>query len=195
MNNPFYNLRDKWKQWDGSEVLWVSSETFLYKALIFPTLHLSGKEESSMERLQILAIGVQSIFEPSLRSLPARLSTTVALLVLNSFNIFIIVTELTFSASYLKSDSNSAWDSALNPGAQMKMIIIIQHAENKKTHLLRDMKWVNGVLAMLFWWLTEILSTVTLYFISIEIPDDARINDELYTFSNFFDQGTKKSWL
>ena len=61
-----------------------------------------------MERLQILAIGVQSIFEPSLRSLPARLSTTAALLVLNSFNIFIIVTELTFSASYLKSDTNSA---------------------------------------------------------------------------------------
>ena len=148
-----------------------------------------------MERLQILAIGVQSIFEPSLRSLPARLSTTVALLVLNSFNIFIIVTELTFSASYLKSDTNSAWDSALNLGVQMKMIIIIQHAENKKTHLLRDMKRVNGVLAMLVWWLTEILSTVTLYFISIEIPDDARINDELYTFSNFFNQGTKKSWL
>ena len=45
-----------------------------------------------MKRLQILAIGVQSIFEPSLRNLPARLST-----LLEFFNIFIIVTELTFS--------------------------------------------------------------------------------------------------
>ena len=50
-----------------------------------------------MERLQILAIGVQSVFEPSLRNFPARLSTPVALLVLNSCNIFRINTELTFS--------------------------------------------------------------------------------------------------
>ena len=54
---------------------------FLYKGLIFATLHLSGKEASLMERLQILAISVQSIFEASLRNLPARLSTPVALLV------------------------------------------------------------------------------------------------------------------
>ena len=38
-----------------------------------------------MEKLQILAIAVQSIFEPSLKNLPARLSTPVALLVLHSF--------------------------------------------------------------------------------------------------------------
>ena len=69
----------------------------LYKGQIFVTLHLSGKEVSLMERLQILAIGVQSISEPSLRNPPARLSTSVALLVLNSFNIFRIDTELTFS--------------------------------------------------------------------------------------------------
>ena len=50
-----------------------------------------------MERLEILAIGVQSVFEPSLRNFPARLSTPVALLVLNSRNIFRINTELTFS--------------------------------------------------------------------------------------------------
>ena len=50
---------------------------FLYNGLIFATLYLSGKEESLMERLQILAIGVQSIFEPSLRNLPARLFTPV----------------------------------------------------------------------------------------------------------------------
>ena len=54
---------------------------FLYKGLIFATLHLSGKEASLMERLQILAIGVQSVFEPCLRNLPARLSTPVALTV------------------------------------------------------------------------------------------------------------------
>ena len=78
MNNPLYNLRDKWKQRDESEVLWVSFETLLYNGLIFATLYLSGKEESLMERLQILAIGVQSIFEPTLRNLPATLSTPVA---------------------------------------------------------------------------------------------------------------------
>ena len=49
-----------------------------------------------MERLQILPVGVQSIFEPSLTKLPVRLPTPVALLVLNSFNIFKIDTEVTF---------------------------------------------------------------------------------------------------
>ena len=49
-----------------------------------------------MERLQILVTGVQSILEPSLRNLPVRLSTPIALLVLNSFNIYRIDTELTF---------------------------------------------------------------------------------------------------
>ena len=72
---------------------------FLYKGLIFATFHLSGKEASLMERLQILATGVQSISEPSLRNHPARLSTSVALLVLNSFNIFRIDNELIFSNS------------------------------------------------------------------------------------------------
>ena len=52
---------------------------FLYKGLIFVTLYLSGEEASLMERLQILAIGTQSIFEPSLRNLPDRLSAPVAL--------------------------------------------------------------------------------------------------------------------
>ena len=61
---------------------------FLYKGLTFANFYLSGKGVSLMERLQILAIGLQSIFEPSLRNLPSRLSTPVALLVLNSFNIF-----------------------------------------------------------------------------------------------------------
>ena len=49
-----------------------------------------------MERSQILAIGVQSVFEPSLRNLPTRLSISVALLVLNSFNVFKIGTKLTY---------------------------------------------------------------------------------------------------
>ena len=72
---------------------------FLYKGLIFATLHLSCKKASLMEILQILAIGIQSIFQPSLRNLPARLSTPVALLVLNSFSFFRIDTELTFTVS------------------------------------------------------------------------------------------------
>ena len=60
------------------------------------TLHLFEKIASLLESLQILAIGVQSVFEQSLRNLPARLSSSVALLALNSFNIFRIDTELTF---------------------------------------------------------------------------------------------------
>ena len=50
-----------------------------------------------MERLEILAIGAQSVFELLLRNLPARLSNPMALLVSNFFNILRIDTELTFS--------------------------------------------------------------------------------------------------
>ena len=71
--------------------------SFLKKGLIFATLHLSEKEASLMERFKILTIGEQSVFEPCLRNLPARLSILVVLLVLNSFHIFRINTELTFS--------------------------------------------------------------------------------------------------
>ena len=42
-----------------------------YKGLFFATLDLFGKVASLMERLQILAIGVQNVFELSLRNLPA----------------------------------------------------------------------------------------------------------------------------
>ena len=70
---------------------------FLYKGLMFATLHLYGKEARLLEKIQILAMVVQSIFEPSLWNLPTRLSTPVALLVLNSCNICRIDTELTFS--------------------------------------------------------------------------------------------------
>ena len=96
MKNSFHNLRDKWKQRDGPEVSRVSFEIILYKDLIFATLHSFEKKGSLMERSQILAIGVQSVFEPSLRNLPARLSISVALLVLNSFNVFKIGTKLTY---------------------------------------------------------------------------------------------------
>ena len=96
MKNSFHNLRDKWKQRDGPEVSRVSFEIILYKDLIFATLHSFEKKGSLMERLQILAIGVQSVFEPSLRNLAARLSISVALLVLNSFNVFKIGTKLTY---------------------------------------------------------------------------------------------------
>ena len=50
---------------------------------------------------------------------------------------------------------------------------------------------VDEVFAMLFddQWLIEILfTTIALYY--LEIPDDPQTNDELYTFSNFFNQGT-----
>ena len=50
-----------------------------------------------MLRLQILATCVQSVFEPSLRNRPTRLSIPVAMLDLNSSNIFKIDTELSFS--------------------------------------------------------------------------------------------------
>ena len=46
-----------------------------------------------METLQILAIGEQKVFGPSLRNLPARLSIMVALFVLNSLNDFKINTQ------------------------------------------------------------------------------------------------------
>ena len=95
MNNSRYNLRDKWQQRDRPEVLWVIFESFLYKGLILATL--CGKEVSLMEILKILAMVVHGVFEPFWRKLPARLSTQVALLLLNFFNIFRIDTELTFS--------------------------------------------------------------------------------------------------
>ena len=49
---------------------------------------------------------------------------------------------------------------------------------------------------MLFWWLIGkvFLSHFTL-FISIEIPDDAQINAELYTLPNFFNQIFFIIWL
>ena len=61
------------------------------------------------------------------------------------------------------------------------MITLIQLTEKKeKSSEIRDV-----VLVVLFWWLIEIY---IVHFISIEIPDIAQINDQLYTFSNFFNQ-------
>ena len=51
--------------------------------------------------MAVLAIGVQSVFEASLKNLPARLSIPVALLILNSINIFRINAELTFSNLFI----------------------------------------------------------------------------------------------
>ena len=98
MNNSPNNLRERWKQQDGAGVLWVSFETFFIQRLNLCDITFIWKRgEEFDERLQILAIGVQSIFESSLRNLHARLSTPVALFDLNSFNIFKIDTELNFS--------------------------------------------------------------------------------------------------
>ena len=64
---------------------------------MFAALHSFRKDLSLMERMEILAIGVERFFEPSLKNLSARLSLPVALMALNSFNIFRINIELTFS--------------------------------------------------------------------------------------------------
>ena len=58
--------------------------------------------------------------------------------------------------SYLESDSNIAWASALILGVQMKMIMLIQDAEKNENSSSKIYEWLNGVLTMLFWWLIEI---------------------------------------
>ena len=35
MNNSLYNLREKWQQRDGPEILWFSFETFLIQRINF----------------------------------------------------------------------------------------------------------------------------------------------------------------
>ena len=45
--------------------------------------------------------------------------------------------------------ANSAWDSELISGVQMKMIMLIQHVEKKENLSSKSMKWVNGFLPML----------------------------------------------
>ena len=62
--------------------------------------------------------------------------------------------------------------------------------EERKTDLLRDMKWVNVFLVLLLQWMSKVMFTATLHLIRIEIPDDAQINDVLYTSLKFFIQGT-----
>ena len=72
------------------------------------TFHLLVKEVNLMEILQSLAIGVKGIFASSLRKLQVRLSTPVALLFLNSFNIFRVDTEQSFSnGSFFFTEVNS----------------------------------------------------------------------------------------
>ena len=52
------------------------------------------------------------------------------------------------------------------------------------------MRWLNWVLAVLFWWLIEklCLPHFTLFIVFIVIPDDAQIDLELYTLPNFLNQ-------
>ena len=98
MNNSHYDLRDKWKQRDGPEVLWVTFETFFIQRLNLCDFTFIWKSGTFVGNItNFIYIGAQNIFNPSLRNLSARLSTPVALLVLNSFKIFRIDTELTFS--------------------------------------------------------------------------------------------------
>ena len=92
--------------------------------------------------------------------------------------------------SYLERDSNTsrAWASAPILWVQMEMIMLIQHAEKKQNSPSFEMdKWIFGITILVTDWKDV---PATFYFICIEIPDDAQTNAELYTFSNFFNQGT-----
>ena len=72
----------------------------------------------------------------------------------------------------------------------------------KKTHLLWDMKWVNGILAMLFWWwLIEKLFLphfTTLFVVSqlasIDIPDEIQVNVELYNIITIMSWTSMFNW-
>ena len=74
----------------------------------------------------------------------------------------------------------------------MKMIMLIQHAEKKEksSKKYEVSKWSFGDAYSGDSLKYCLLAQCIFSFISIEIPDDAQINDELYTFSKFFNQGT-----
>ena len=57
----------------------------------------------------------------------------------------------------------------------------------EKTHLLREKRYSFGML--LSWRLIELLSLLHCTLL-VDLLDHAQINDELYTFSNFFNQET-----
>ena len=90
--------------------------------------------------------------------------------------------------SYLESDSNIAWASALILGVQMKMIMLIQDAEkneNSSSKIYEMTKWsFDNALLVTDW----NIAPATLCFISIEIPDGAQKNVRLDTVSNVFNQ-------
>ena len=71
----------------------------------------------------------------------------------------------------------------------MKMIMLIQHAEkegNSSSKRYKMSKWSFSNASLV----TDIkAATATFHFISIEIPDGAQINVEIYTSWNFFNQG------
>ena len=68
----------------------------------------------------------------------------------------------------------------------MKMVMLIQYGEKKensssKRYEMSKWSFSDGILV------TDCKTVpATFQFISIEIPDDAQINVELYTFLNFF---------
>ena len=73
----------------------------------------------------------------------------------------------------------------------MKMIMLIQHPEKKenlssKRYEMSKWSFDDAILVSDDW--LKLLFTATLHFTSTEIPDDAYINHELYTFCNFFNQ-------
>ena len=90
MDNSLCNLRDKWKPRNGSEVF---KTTFIQRLNICDFTFIWERSEFH-GKITNLSYSIRSVFEPSLRNLPTRLSTIVALLVLNFFNIFEIETEL-----------------------------------------------------------------------------------------------------
>ena len=88
MNNSLYNLKDNWKERDGSEGLWVSFETFFIQRLNFCDFAFIWERGEFDEK----------IINPSYRFTKCiRVVFKKALFVLNFFNIFRIDTELTFS--------------------------------------------------------------------------------------------------
>ena len=68
----------------------------------------------------------------------------------------------------------------------MKMIMLIEHGEKKEnlsSKIYEMSKWSFGnAIPVVTDWNT--VHCATMHFISIKIPDNAQINDELYTFPN-----------
>ena len=90
---------------------------------------------------------------------------------------------------------HGAWYSALILGVQVKVIMLIEQAEKKEDSSSKRYeisKWSFGDDILM----TDSIEILCLYchivkvLYSIEILDDPQKNDELNTFSNFFNQAT-----